>query len=107
MFKVEKTKIGKILQIKKGLKQYLSGNYTIVQTFGRRVENSVACWDRLMIKEVLMKCQDRDLVIVSPSTMNVDEEFVGWMRFFTYSGYSVYIYSLNGLKKVWYADGIV
>lgn len=106
MRKIESTtKPGTIIQIR-STAPFIGPKYTVVQTYGRPLEHSILCADRLKIKTVLLSDLRRDVVIISPSTVHVDDEFVGWMRFFTYTGQNVYVYSFH-TKKQWYVDAVV
>lgn len=107
MLKISRgVRTGKIVQIRTGLRPYLNGGYTVIQTFGTPLEHAVLCGNRLKIRDALSRYQTKGVVIVSVSTVDVDEEFVGWLRFFTYSGHNVYVYSFS-VRKQWYVDDVV
>lgn len=104
MKKIDKaTKIGRIIQVKPGISAFLAPEFTVIQTFGRPLANAILCADKFKIKTVLSSNLKKDVFIASPSTIDVDEEFVSWMRFYTYSGQNVYVYIFDS-KRQWYVD---
>ncbi|ELA42207.1 uncharacterized protein VICG_00850 [Vittaforma corneae ATCC 50505] len=107
MKKIDKTaKLGKIIQVKSGISSFLTPEFVVVQTFGKPLENTILCADKFKIKTVLSSELKKDIVIFSPSTIDVDEDFVSWMRFYTYSGQNVYVYIFDS-KKQWYIDEVI
>lgn len=95
------TKIGKIIQIKDKISEYLSGNFTVIQTFGKPLPNSILCTKNEEIKTVLFSELGKDIVIFSISTIEISEDLISWMRLYVCTGFNIYIYSFNN-KKLWF-----
>lgn len=99
------TSVGRIVQVGSAA-AYLHGGHTVLQTHGRLLEGAVPCTQRDAVRDALQRLRDRSVVIVSVSTLDVDEEMVGWMRFFTYSGHDVYVHSFS-TRRLWYVDTVI
>lgn len=99
-------KFGKIIQVTSRIAQFLYSDYLVIQTFGKPLSNTILCTERLKIKSLLASEVDKDVVIFSISTFDVDEEFVTWLRLFTCTGRNIYVFTFTQ-KKMWYCDSVV
>lgn len=107
MRKLEKNaKVGKIIQIDAGISRFMTPEYLIIQTFGKPLEGTILCADKNKMKTVLLSGIDKDIVVFSISTIDVDDEFLSWMRLFVCTGRNLYLFSFNK-KKMWYSDQLM
>ncbi|KAM0679503.1 hypothetical protein GINT2_002347 [Glugoides intestinalis] len=99
-------KFGKIIQVNSGIARFLHPDYFVIQTFGKPLNNTVLCTERLKVKSLLDREIDKDVMLFSISTFDADEEFVSWLRLFTCTGRNIYVFSFNQ-KKMWYCDSVI
>ncbi len=99
-------KFGKIIQVNSGIAKFLHSDYFVIQTFGKPLDNTVLCTERLKVKSLLFTEVDKDVMLFSISTFDADEEFVSWLRLFTCTGRNVYVFTITQ-KKMWYSDSVI
>lgn len=98
-------KMGRIYQITENIKDYLSPDFHVVQTFGKPLPNTTLCAEKYLLKRILRAHQEKSVVIFTISSFDVDEEVFSWLRRFTCTGNNVYLFTFEKIR-VWFCDEV-
>ncbi len=97
------TNIGKIYQVYINVNLPVSDKYTIIQTFGPPISNSICCASSSKLREILFSLSNSKIIINTISSFFITEEINSWLRISLCRGNDIYLYTLENFK-VWYAD---
>lgn len=101
---------GKIYQIRYRDRAMLRRLYgmTMIQTYGMRIGKSITCTSEEELVEALRSLvrSQKDIVILSPSTLVIDGSVYRMFRLLNSVGISLFLFVLQD-NPVWYADEVL
>ncbi|ADM11874.1 uncharacterized protein Eint_071110 [Encephalitozoon intestinalis ATCC 50506] len=106
----EQATFGKIYQIRYRDRMLLKRlrEITVIQTYGIRMEGSITCTNEGDLLRILRSLapKKKDIAILSPSTLIINEEIYKMFRILNAAGISLFLFVLQD-NPVWYIDEVL
>lgn len=101
---------GRIYQIQYKNRMFLHKlhDVTVIQTYGIRIEGSITCTNEHDLMRILRSLanKEKDVLIISPSTLVINSEIYKMFRILNSVGITLFLLTLQD-EVVWYVDGIM